>query len=229
MGVNQKLLDNAARKLRVRSKSVWDHYIGASRTREIVAWSIAGLATLTAFIAITTVSRYASSIVYVTTTNTVDRYGQVLARNAVLQRASEDTLAHNVIDAFFKDTFTVWNSIIAMQANAAEAQSLSGSTVVTALIRGYWSQNSPLGPNGSWKAPVAEQVVKITSVVARGSTQNGIEYTVEFTLTRVLIDGGYPTQPQLYTSDIILAPKGESTGSNPGGLLVTHLSYSEVK
>jgi hypothetical protein len=220
------LLEKAEQLLRKRSQSVWNNYVGSSRVREGLALGIALLCSITSVIAIAMASRYAGSIAYVTTTNTTDRYGQLLDKSASIKRTSLDSDARLVIRTLVLDTFRVRASKQQMQDNAAEAEGLACAPAARTPIIGYWASHSPLGPDGSWKPVIAEANVNITSILKRPT--NGYEYNVEFTLTYVDLASDTPSLPQLYQADIAVEQRLNPSDLNLGGFCATHFDFTEV-
>lgn len=221
------LLERAERTLRKRSQSVWNNYVGGSRLREGVAWGIAAVASVSAVIAISLAARYAGSIAYVQTTNTIDRYGQVLDRRAAMNRTTLDSEARGVIDNFIPAVFQIRASKQSMEDNATLAQSLMCAPTARVPVIGYWQTHSPLGSDGSWRPVMTEQNVKITSVLKRPT--NAFEYLVEFTLTSVDVQSEVPSVSQLYRADIALEQRLAPTDTNLGGFCATHFDFSEMK
>lgn len=220
------ILETAERTLRKRSQSVWNNYVGASRVREWIAWGIAAAATVASLIAISLASRYAGTIAYVTTTNTIDRYGQVLDRTANMKRTTLDAEARGVVRALILDTFRVRASKQAMQDNALEAQALICAPAARTPIVAYWATHSPLAADGSWKPVLGEQNVEIVSTLKRPT--DGYEYSVEFKLTYVDLVSETPSQPKLYQADVAVEQQQQPTDTNLGGFCATHFDYSEM-
>ena len=220
------LLEKAEQLLRKRSQSVWNNYVGSSRVREAFAIGIALLCSISSVIAIAMAQRYAGAIAYVTTTNTTDRYGQLLDKSASIKRTSLDSDARLVIRTLVLDTFRVRASKQQMQDNAAEAESLTCAPAARTPIIGYWASHSPLGPDGSWKPVIAEVNVDITSILKRQT--NGYEYNVEFTETYVDLASDTPSVPQLYQADIAVEQRLSPSDMNLGGFCATHVDFTEV-
>jgi type IV secretory pathway TrbF-like protein len=218
------MIDATNRHLRERSASSWNTYVGAARIREIVAWTIALVATLTAFVAIALASHYAGTISWVTQINQVDRYGQLLDTKAAMRRAPMDTLAHALVDRFVLDAFEVADSHFLMQANTSIAQGLLCSPTARAQIITYWQQSSPLGIDGSWTKPTMETSVALTSFLARPKG----EYLAQWT-TQNIYPTGERTPTVLWQGDFVLEPGGTVSDDNVAGLCISHLAFSEVK
>jgi hypothetical protein len=221
-----KTIEQANAILQKRSKSVWNQYVGGSRLREGIAWALAAIGTTAGCIGISMAAHYANSISYVKETNSVDKFGQVVSRHAIIERTTDDALAKKAARDLVLNMFEIVNSKIAMQAYAQTAQGLVCSNAARSTLVGYWDSQSPLKADGSWTPPQSERNVHITSNLRRPGSDH--EYIVQFTLQDLDMSGGLPATPVLYQSDIAVAPNGAVTDDNIGGYCAVHLDYTEM-
>jgi hypothetical protein len=215
--------------LRAKSKAAWNNKVGKDTWQLVAAWSVAGVCALAALLSISLLAHYQGTIAYASTTNTVDRYGQVVGKHVDLGRTSLDAEARGVVNSFVLNAFRVVNSKMMMQSNAAAAQSFICSDAKDARseLIGYWATHSPLGADASWTEPQAEVDAQVTSKVKRGEQNGEQEWLVEWT-TQTVGARNERSPFLLWQADMTLAQGAPSTDDNIGGLCITHLSISQV-
>lgn len=227
------VLEQHRKLTKERSRGAWSDYVGRSRMRELFAYGIAVISTLTAAGAVALAYRTASSVVVQSDVRTVDHFGQVIGESGAVYRIPAGLQTHAFLSKFITDVFTVYASGPALQRDYAEAQAAAdGQSGVGGILRQFWSGYSPLRGDLSWdRSREQERTVAITSILDRGRWTNGPgaeEYEVEWSIASVSGDG-HLGQPTFYRGDLAVASGATRTDANPWGLLVTHFSWDVMR
>lgn len=218
--------------IKERSRDAYSTHVDMWRKQIVGAYIIAGIASISALLAVALAFRTASSVVVQNEVRTVDRLGQTIGISGAVYRMPTGVQTKFFVGEFLGDVFGVVDSPLAMQRNYEQAQSeVDTHSPVPGYLQDFWANYSPLGANGTWKRTNAqERVVQMTSLVDRGkyASDGGEEYEAEWTV-RPDVGGGHLGSPKTFKGDIVLETGATPTDANPWGVLVSHFSWDTLQ
>jgi type IV secretory pathway TrbF-like protein len=211
--------------LRAKSRATWNKYVGRAAWRDVVAWTVAVIGSVSTLLAVTLLTHYLGMIMFVEKTNTIDTYGQVQRSKATIQETPFDSQARGVITTFVISGFRVINSRVMMQDSAKDAQSLICDPRANAALVSNWSTSSPLGADGSWTTPQEEIEVKNITIVSKPHNLYDVEWSLQPVNTQAAQE-----IPTFWRADMSLtSDPSRSSDTNIDGLCINHLSFTQVR
>ena len=218
-----RALERAHDHIRATNQRGYEHLLKANRIATIVPWGITALAIIVALIATMLTVKYAGTITTVQQIASLNAEGQVVGINDRIIRIDGGIGAKAAITTFLKDVFETTISPLATKQDVSDAEAMMGTDPVRYTVQQWWSAHSPLRPNGLFAMPTHETHVAISSIVERSRAGNDIEYSVNFSRTRMKP----PYLVTNYIADIILHPTNTPNNGSLIGYVVTHFSYNE--